>query len=158
MPWNHYITWSVEIPPNSYGACTRPDQTPLLAQLAGAQSDSADVPFRLAGPQPGQWTLTRDAPGFVMVALPQNGYALMIPGRGPYVGRLVGGAVQGGNVQLQMTTGPKGATSATPKVTAYDRFAPIEPTRSASSTGSRTATRSSPDVLTAAQRRKHEHE
>lgn len=89
-PANHYITWEVAIPPNSFGSCARPDQTPLVALLAGAQSDSDDAPFRRCGPQPGQWTLTRDAPGFVMLAEPQEGYALVVPSRGPYVGKTSG--------------------------------------------------------------------
>lgn len=125
-PYNHFITWEVEIPANSFGACARPDQTPLIALLAGGQSDSSDAPFRLCGPQPGQWTLSRDAPGFVMLSPPQNGYALVVPSRGPYIGQLTAAASQGGAATLTMMSGAKGReTAGSLTINAYDRFAAI---------------------------------
>ena len=61
-----------------------------------------------------------------MLAQPQNGYALVMPSRGPYIGQLTQAAEQGSSATLKMTAGSKGSESPGPAtITAYDRFAPI---------------------------------
>jgi hypothetical protein len=75
-----YITGSGVTPAGSNGVCARPTlSTPLLAAIAGSQTDANDSPYRLVGPVQGSWQVTRDYPGFAMVDLPQQGYALVVP-------------------------------------------------------------------------------
>jgi hypothetical protein len=67
-------------PSRSHGACARPTlDLPLLVSVAGSQQDPNDAPFRMCGPSNGSWQATRDLPGFAMVDLPQQGYALVVP-------------------------------------------------------------------------------
>jgi hypothetical protein len=79
-PNSCYITGAGMTPAGSNGVCARPTlSTPLLALIAGGQSDGNDSPQRLVGPVAGSWQLSRDSPGFVMLSQPQQGYALVAP-------------------------------------------------------------------------------
>jgi len=79
-PYACYITGAVTVPAGGNGVCARPTlDLPLLVSLSGAQDDGNDAPYRLVGPSDGSWQATRDYPGFAMVDLPQQGYALVVP-------------------------------------------------------------------------------
>jgi hypothetical protein len=96
-PYSVYITGREEIPPTTgygpNGVAARPDTYPQLVSL-DVPTDPNDGPYRTVGPTSGsqgvgQWTLTRDAPGFYLVGMPQaNGYALVRTYDGPYRGNL----------------------------------------------------------------------
>jgi hypothetical protein len=96
-PYSIYITGREEIPPapgyEPNGVASRPDTFPQLVSL-DVPTDPNDAPYRTVGPTSGsqgagQWTLTRDAPGFYLVGMPQaNGYALVRTYDGPYRGNL----------------------------------------------------------------------
>jgi hypothetical protein len=135
-----YITGAGTVPAGGNGACAQPTlELPLLVALSGPQQDNNDAPFRLCGPSNGNWTATRDMPGLAMVDLPQQGYALVVPSRGPYLAQLGTGDAQspsppsGVGVNIIVTTmwsfgagvaiGNETATSAT--LTIYNRFSPI---------------------------------
>lgn len=131
-PFNHWITGPVATPPNSLGTCARPDQTPLLAQIAGGSSGASDTFGRLVGPQSGQWSLTRDAPGFVMLGLPQSGYVLVAASKGPYRGQIQTSISVGSSGSVYTVTGPKANEQASqiqvPQV--YNPYATISGTAS----------------------------
>jgi hypothetical protein len=122
-----YITSSGATAPGGYGVCARPTPTtPLLVALAGPQQDKNDGPFRMCGPAGGgsssgdtvggssgggsgsgsSWGVTRDFPGFLMVDLPQQGYALVVPSQGPYLGQVPSSAGKpplGGGTSVNVT-------------------------------------------------------
>ena len=75
-----YITGAARVPAGGNGVCARPSEsTPLLLAIGGSQNDGSDGPFALCGASNASWTGTRGADGFVMLAAPQNGYALVAP-------------------------------------------------------------------------------
>jgi hypothetical protein len=79
-PYACYITGAATVPAGANGACARPTlDLPLLVSVGGSQQDANDAPFRMCGPSNGSWQATRDLPGFAMVDLPQQGYALVVP-------------------------------------------------------------------------------
>ena len=103
--------------------------------MAGGQTGSSDAPFRLCGPQSGQWTLTRDAPGFVMLAQPQNGYALVMPSRGPYAGQLPANtSTTTGSVKIttfiEPFSGTSSGTASSVTVACWNPYANIDTTQS----------------------------
>jgi hypothetical protein len=112
-PFACYITNEVTVPAGANGVCARPTlDLPLLVSLAGAQSDSSDAPFRMCGPSNGNWGATRDLPGFAMVDLPQQGYALVVPSYGPYRGNLPSNqGTTTGNVSITTFLEPNGGPS-----------------------------------------------
>jgi hypothetical protein len=79
-PSKCYITSAATVPAGGNGVCARPTlNLPLLVSLTDPQQDPNDAPYRLVGPSSGSWDATRDMPGFAMVDLPQQGYALVVP-------------------------------------------------------------------------------
>jgi hypothetical protein len=79
-PDNCYITGAITVLAGGYGSCARPTQTtPLLLAIGGSRNNIGDGPFAPCGPSNASWTGTRGADGFVMLAAPQNGYALVAP-------------------------------------------------------------------------------
>ncbi len=79
-PYACYITGAATVPAGGNGVCARPTfDLPLLVSVSGSQQDPNDAPFRMCGPSNGSWQATRDTPGFAMVDLPQQGYALVVP-------------------------------------------------------------------------------
>ena len=63
MPWNHYITWEVEICAECVRLLRGPIKRPSSLFWPAATLTPPMAPWRLCGPQPGQWTLTRDCAG-----------------------------------------------------------------------------------------------
>jgi hypothetical protein len=88
-PYACYITGAATVPAGGNGVCAQPTlDLPLLVSLSGSQQSGSDAPFRMCGASNGSWTATRDMPGLAMVDRPQQGYALVIPTRGPYLAQL----------------------------------------------------------------------
>jgi hypothetical protein len=126
-PYALYITSAIATPPASgtlpNGVAARPTlAVPLLVALAGPRQDGQDVPFRMCGVSSAtgagtgdgsgtgaspSWGVTRDMPGFLMIDLPDQGYAHVVPSFGPYPGQLPSDKdVTQGAVKVKTFIGP----------------------------------------------------
>ncbi len=127
-PFDHYITNEVQVPAGAFGSCTRPEIFAVIARIEGAQQDGSDNEFRLLGPQAGKWGLVRDVPGFFMLDLPQQGYALVRTSCGPYAGRLTGSAIHDDTINVATYTRSMRLVPSAINVLCYNPFGTIDAT------------------------------
>jgi hypothetical protein len=129
-PYACYITGAATVPAGANGVCAQPTlDLPLLVSLSGSQQDGNDAPFRMCGPSNGTWTATRDIPGLAMVDRPKQGYALVVPTRGPYAGNLPQNqSMTGGSIQITTFVAPTGNASSK-RLTVYNPYGNIDTTR-----------------------------
>jgi hypothetical protein len=110
-PYACYITHAVTVPAGANGVCARPTlDLPLLVSVAGSQNDGNDASFRLCGPSNGSWQANRDMPGFAMIDVPQQGFACVIPTRGPYAGYIQSTVQSQASCTVYPATGTGGAS------------------------------------------------
>lgn len=98
-PHELYITGDLDTPPATgpgpNGVAARPIEYPQLLTVQNGQLQHGDTFGRMLGAGVRPFQATRDLPGFVMMAPPQGGLALVMMSKGPYRAILGSGTNQG---------------------------------------------------------------
>jgi hypothetical protein len=114
-PYLLYITDDIQVAPDDYGRCAQPQQYPQLAALnLNSGSDYTQPVYgETCGPLSGNFTLTLDAPAFIVVGIPQNNnYVFVMSYTCLYRGNLPANtAITTGLVQVTTFVEPAGTPS-----------------------------------------------
>jgi hypothetical protein len=114
-PYLLYLTNDVQVPPDGFGFCAQPQQYPQLAALnLNSGSDYTQPVYgETCGPLSGNFTLTLDAPAFLIVGIPENNnYVFVLTYTGLYRGNLPSAtSITTGLVQVTTFVEPAGTPS-----------------------------------------------